>query len=51
MPPTTQPLPVTGTDSLPLLQMAGALIVVGGLIVFLTRRQHERRTEADTVSV
>lgn len=50
-PPPTQPLPVTGSDSLPLLQMAAALIVVGGLIVFLTRRQHERRAEADPVSV
>lgn len=41
----TQPLPTTGADSLPLVQIAGALIVVGGLVLFLTRRQHERRRE------
>jgi len=46
--PTTQapqPLPTTGADSLPLVQIAAALIVIGGLVLFLARRQSERRHE------
>jgi LPXTG-motif cell wall-anchored protein len=45
------PLPVTGTDAtMQLVQIAGALLAVGGLLLLANRRQAQRRRTAELIS-
>ncbi len=43
VPPVTQPLPVTGSDSGRVAQVALTLLALGGVLVVTTRRQAKRR--------
>jgi LPXTG-motif cell wall-anchored protein len=47
---TTVPLPVTGTDhTMEFLQIAAVLLILGALLIFLSRRQARRRELSDSV--